>query len=67
MMAKDIVRQRGFVTKFYKMRAQLSSVSMQMQSLSSQQAMNKAMGSVTRTMAIMNRQMNLPVHSSHDE
>lgn len=61
MMAKDIVRQRGFVTKFYKMRAQLSSVSMQMQSLSSQQAMNKAMGSVTRTMAIMNRQMNLPV------
>lgn len=60
MMAKDIVRQRGFVTKFYKMRAQLSSVSMQMQSLSSQQAMNRAMGSVTRTMAIMNRQMNLP-------
>lgn len=60
MMAKDIVRQRSFVTKFYKMRAQLSSVSMQMQTLSSQQAMNKAMGSVTRTMAIMNRQMNLP-------
>src|SRR5262249_51208181 len=42
MMAKDIVRQRAYVTKFYKMRAQLSSVSMQLQTLSSQQAMNKA-------------------------
>lgn len=31
MMAKDIVRQRAYVAKFYKMRAQLSSVSMQLQ------------------------------------
>lgn len=30
-MAKDVVRMRGQITKFYKMRAQMQSVSMQMQ------------------------------------
>ena len=30
-MAKDVVRMRGQVTQFYKMRAQMQSVSMQMQ------------------------------------
>lgn len=31
MMAKDVVRMRGQITKFYKMRAQMQSASMQMQ------------------------------------
>lgn len=31
MMAKDVVRTRAHVTNCYKMRAQMSSVSMQMQ------------------------------------
>lgn len=30
-MAKDVVRVRGQVTNFYKMRAQMQSVAMQMQ------------------------------------
>ncbi len=60
-MAKDIVRMRGQINKFYKMRAQMQSVSMQLQTMKSQAAMNKAMGSVTRSLAIMNRQMNMPM------
>lgn len=31
MMAKDVVRMRGQITNFYKMRVQMQSVSMQMQ------------------------------------
>lgn len=31
MMAKDVVRMRGQINKFYKMRAQMQSASMQMQ------------------------------------
>lgn len=30
-MARDVVRMRGQITNFYKMRAQMQSVSMQMQ------------------------------------
>jgi len=48
------------VTNFYNMRAQMSSVSIQMQTMKSQQAMAKAMGSITMSMRVMNRQMNLP-------
>ena len=31
MMAKDVVRTRAYITNCFKMRAQMSSVSMQMQ------------------------------------
>lgn len=31
MMAKDVVRMRGQINKFYRMRAQMQSASMQMQ------------------------------------
>lgn len=60
MMAKDVVRMRANITNFYKMRAQMQSVSMQLQTMKSQQAMGKAMFGVTRSLQMMNRQMNLP-------
>lgn len=54
------MRTRAAITNFYNMRAQMSSVSIQMQAMKSQQAMAKAMGSITVSMRMMNRQMNLP-------
>jgi len=59
-MAKDLVRTRNNITKFYKMRTELQAVSLRIQTLSSQQSMAEAMKGVTRAMMVMNRQMNLP-------
>jgi len=60
IMAKDLVRTRGNVTKFYKMRTELQAVSLRIQTLSSEQTMGEAMRGVTRAMMVMNSQMNLP-------
>jgi len=60
IMAKDLVRTRNNITKFYKMRTELQAVSLRIQTLQSQQAMTQAMKGVTRAMMVMNRQMNLP-------
>jgi charged multivesicular body protein 2A len=60
IMAKDLVRTRRYVTKFYKMKAQLQAVSLRLTTLSSTQEMTNAMKGVARTMNLMNRQMNLP-------
>eukprot|EP01118_Nematostelium_gracile_P002900 TRINITY_DN1333_c0_g1_i1.p1 TRINITY_DN1333_c0_g1~~TRINITY_DN1333_c0_g1_i1.p1 ORF type:complete len:218 (-),score=77.37 TRINITY_DN1333_c0_g1_i1:42-695(-) len=60
IMAKDLVRTRNNVTKFYKMRTELQAVSLRIQTLKSNQAMAEAMRGVTRAMMVMNRQMNLP-------
>jgi len=60
IMAKDLVRTRNNITKFYKMRTELQAVSLRIQTLSSQQSMAEAMKGVTRAMMVMNRQMNLP-------
>jgi len=60
IMAKDLVRTRNNITKFYKMRTELQAVSLRIQTLKSHQAMAEAMRGVTRAMMVMNRQMNLP-------
>jgi len=60
IMAKDLVRTRNNVTKFYKMRTELQAVSLRIQTIKSHQAMAEAMRGVTRAMMVMNRQMNLP-------
>eukprot|EP00180_Rhodochaete_pulchella_P001462 Plantae.Rhodophyta-Rhodochaete_pulchella.ctg22754.p1 GENE.Plantae.Rhodophyta-Rhodochaete_pulchella.ctg22754~~Plantae.Rhodophyta-Rhodochaete_pulchella.ctg22754.p1 ORF type:complete len:224 (+),score=59.44 Plantae.Rhodophyta-Rhodochaete_pulchella.ctg22754:217-888(+) len=60
IMAKDLVRTRQNVSKMYQMRTQLQSVSMQMTTMQTTQAMSDAMGSVVRTMTAMNQQFNLP-------
>jgi len=60
IMAKDLVRTRANVTKFYKMRTELQAVSLRIQTLKSHQAMAESMRGVTRAMMVMNRQMNLP-------
>lgn len=59
-MAKDLVRTRHSITKFYGLKSQLQGVSLRMQTLKSTQAMADAMRGVTRAMASMNKQLNLP-------
>eukprot|EP00743_Colponemidia_sp_Colp-15_P003292 GILK01003554.1.p1 GENE.GILK01003554.1~~GILK01003554.1.p1 ORF type:complete len:228 (+),score=47.47 GILK01003554.1:66-686(+) len=60
VMAKDLVRTRRFVTKFYEMRSQLQAVSLRLQTIKSTEAMTGAMKGVTKAMVSMNKQMNLP-------
>jgi len=60
IMAKDLVRTRNQIQKFYNMGAQLQAVSLRIQTLKSTQSMAEAMKGVTRAMQVMNRQMNLP-------
>ncbi|KAM9987447.1 hypothetical protein ACTFIV_006299 [Dictyostelium citrinum] len=60
IMAKDLVRTRYHIQKFYEMKTQLQAVSLRIQTLQSTQAMAEAMKGVTKAMITMNRQMNLP-------
>jgi len=60
IMAKDLVRTRNHIQKFYQMRAQLQAVGLRIQTLQSTQTMAEAMKGVTKAMMMMNRQMNLP-------
>jgi len=47
-MAKDLVRTRRYVHKFYQMRTQLQAVSLRIQTLRSNQQMAEAMRGATR-------------------
>jgi len=60
IMAKDLVRTRRYAKKFIMMKANIQAVSLKVQTLRSQNAMAQAMKGVTRALASMNRQMNLP-------
>jgi len=60
IMAKDLVRTRRYVQKFYQMRTQLQAVGLRIQTLRSNQQMADAMRGATRAMAAMNRGLNLP-------
>ena len=60
VMAKDLVRTRHSITKFYGLKSQLQGVSLRMQTLKSSQAMADAMRGVTKAMSTMNKQLNLP-------
>ncbi|TPX35738.1 hypothetical protein SmJEL517_g01954 [Synchytrium microbalum] len=59
VMAKDLVRTRRYIQKFYNMRTQLQAVGLRMQTLQSTQAMSDAMKGVTKAMRTMNKQVNL--------
>ncbi|KAI0807009.1 Snf7-domain-containing protein [Fomes fomentarius] len=60
VMAKDLVRTRRYVQKFYQMRTQLQAVGLRIQTLRSNQQMAEAMRGATRAMGAMNRGLNLP-------
>ncbi|TFY55598.1 hypothetical protein EVG20_g9261 [Dentipellis fragilis] len=58
--AKDLVRTRRYVQKFYQMRTQLQAVGLRIQTIRSNQQMAEAMRGATRAMKSMNRGLNLP-------
>eukprot|EP00252_Welwitschia_mirabilis_P015381 TRINITY_DN337_c0_g2_i1.p1 TRINITY_DN337_c0_g2~~TRINITY_DN337_c0_g2_i1.p1 ORF type:complete len:224 (+),score=76.87 TRINITY_DN337_c0_g2_i1:168-839(+) len=60
VMAKDLIRTRHQITKFYGLKSQLQGVSLRIQTLKSTQSMGEAMKGVTKAMRQMNRQLNLP-------
>jgi charged multivesicular body protein 2A len=60
ILAKDLVRTRNQIQKFYKMKTQLQAVSLRIQTLNSNVAMAEAMKGVTRAMIRLNRTMNVP-------
>jgi charged multivesicular body protein 2A len=60
VMAKDLVRTRRYIHKFYQMRTQLQAVGLRIQTLRSNQQMGEAMRGATRAMASMNKGLNLP-------
>ncbi|CAO3589271.1 unnamed protein product [Absidia cylindrospora] len=60
VMAKDLVRTRRYIQKFYQMKTQLQAVGLRIQTLRSNQQMAEAMRGATKAMSSMNRQMNLP-------
>lgn len=57
-MAKDLVRTRAQVTKFYQMKCQMQAVGLRLQTIKSTQAMTEAMKGASRAMKSMNAQVN---------
>merc|ERR1712226_1693578 len=60
VMAKDLVRTRNYIQKFYKLRSTLQAVSLRLQTMQSNQAMADAMAGAAKAMKKMNKTMNMP-------
>lgn len=60
VLAKDLVRARRNVTKFYEMRSQLQAVELRLQTVKSTNAMADALKNVTHSMVRMNKVLNVP-------
>ncbi|CAN6622371.1 DOA4-independent degradation protein 4 [Trichomonascus vanleenenianus] len=60
VMAKDLVRTRRYIQKFYQMKTQLQAISLRIQSVRSNQQMMQSMKGATQLLGSMNRSMNLP-------
>jgi charged multivesicular body protein 2A len=60
IQAKDLVRTRKYVEKFYSMRSQLQKISLRLQTYRTNEQMMQAMKGATMALGSMNRSMNLP-------
>lgn len=60
VQAKDLVRTRRYIQKFYQMRTQLQAISLRIQTVRSNEQMMQSMKGATQLLGSMNRQMNLP-------
>lgn len=60
VQAKDLIRTKGYITKFNSMKTQLQAISLRIQSVRSNQQMATSMRDATRVLSGMNRQLNLP-------
>lgn len=59
-MANDLVRLRNQIKKLLKMKQNLQGVSLQLQTLESQQSISQALCQATMVLRGMNRQLNMP-------
>jgi charged multivesicular body protein 2A len=59
-MAKDLVRTRKHIAKFYEMRSQLQGVLLRLQQIKSTEAMARALKGCTQAMSSMQKTTNLP-------
>ncbi|KAI2471490.1 Snf7-domain-containing protein [Annulohypoxylon bovei var. microspora] len=60
IQAKDLVRTRRYIEKFYGMRSQLQKISLRLQTHRTNEQMMQAMKGATVALGSMNRSMNLP-------
>lgn len=60
IMAKDLVRTRGHITKFIEMRSHLQSCGLKLQTVKSHHAMGEAMKGTTKAMMKMNKAVDAP-------
>lgn len=60
IMAKNLVRNRSYQTKFYEMKSHLQGVQMRMQTIKSTEAMARSMAGATKAMTALSKQLNLP-------
>jgi charged multivesicular body protein 2A len=60
IMARDLVRTRGYVKKMYRMKSHLEAVSLRLTTMQTNQQMAKSMAGVTKIMGKMTAQMNIP-------
>lgn len=60
VMARDLVRTRNNIQKFYTMKTQLQQISLRIQTVRGNQQMAQSMMGASKLLGNMNRQMNLP-------
>jgi charged multivesicular body protein 2A len=60
IMAKDLVRTRRYMSKFYEMKSHLQGVQLKMQTIKSTESMARSMASATAAMTALSKQLNLP-------
>ncbi|KAK4166681.1 Snf7-domain-containing protein [Cladorrhinum sp. PSN259] len=60
IQAKDLVRTRRYIDKFYGMKSQLQKISLRLQTYRTNEQMMQAMKGATQALGSMNRTMNLP-------
>lgn len=63
VMAKDLVRTRNYIQKFYTMKTQLQAISLRIQTVRGNQQMTQSMQGASKLLGSMNAQMNLPALS----
>jgi len=60
IMAKDLVRTRGYIKKMLKMKSHMEAISLRLTTMQSSAQMAQSMKGVTKVMGKMNKKMNLP-------
>jgi len=60
VMAKDLVRTRGYIKKMFKMKSHMEAISLRLTTMQSSQQMAQSMKGIAKIMGRMNAKMNLP-------